>query len=173
MAGADLHATMRLFQYVDGDGRRRSVWIEADTARELENLERRYRRAEAKHHARHVRLSELSSRLGYPLRLDELERAKELLKRHRREFDDFGNRWEGPRFDFPWLVGESRTWNGDPMHGAYCEFCGGSPLPSSAYCLGCDRTGRELEIPAPTAADLKARRGILKPKNDGLKGGRS
>jgi hypothetical protein len=54
---------------------------------------------------------------------------------------------------FSWLLGESRTWTGDPVvwtdEGWACSFCWGSELPENCYCLGCDRCGRELDVPSP------------------------
>jgi hypothetical protein len=76
-----------------------------------------------------------------------------------------GNPWEGPRLRFSWLVGESRTWAGEPVvevNGErYCTICWDRWLPGWAYCLGCDRSGRDREI--PTAATGQSRAGRKGP----------
>jgi hypothetical protein len=80
-----------------------------------------------------------------------------------------GNPWEGPRFSFPLLLGEHRPgWNGGVSidERGRCGICHGLRLPSSAYCLSCDRSGRDREIPTPPE-QVRRRR----PKDGRLKGG--
>jgi hypothetical protein len=74
---------------------------------------------------------------------------------------DLGSPWEGPRYHFSWLVGESRTWAGPESLVAFdldpdgrcanirCAICQGQDLPSGAYCLACDRSGWDMSIPTP------------------------
>jgi hypothetical protein len=57
-----------------------------------------------------------------------------------------GSPWDGPRFKFTQILGESGTWRGEPR---YFEFCGGKPLASYQYCLDCDRCGKDHLIPTP------------------------
>ena len=84
-----------------------------------------------------------------------------------------GYPWEGPRYSFTLLLGESARWSGpdstrrvDEATGKHvCRFCGEyrSGLPLTAYCLGCDRD----EV-IPKGRERTERKG---PKADGLKGG--
>ncbi len=132
------------FQYRDAEGRACVVWCEASTAKALEAMERAYRRREQRWRERHVAFSDLGIDPGQVV-----ARPKPM-----------GSAWEGPRMRFSWLVGEGRTCSGpgwDP--------CGGARLPRSGYCLGCDRSGRDGEIPAAVVV----RRRKVEP---GLKGGR-
>lgn len=73
----------------------------------------------------------------------------------RRDGTYVGFGWEGPRFKFDRLVGESRIWNGPPARG---DFCHDARLEPGTYCLCCDRSGRDKEIPKPTGHDLERRR---------------
>lgn len=95
-------------------------------------------------------------------RLDQTEARRERRRKEREKtFSEMGiqaglivaSPWIGPRLKFTWLVGESRTWDGEPtgeIEGEpCCSICLGAELPPNAYCLGCDRCGRELEIPGP------------------------
>lgn len=86
-----------------------------------------------------------------------------------------GYAWDGPRYVFRWLLGESLVWHGDSWFEVdgqkYCRFCLGAKLPYYAYCLGCDQCGRDDTIGRPSTQDLaRQNRG---PKRDGLNGGRS
>lgn len=92
-------------------------------------------------------------------RLDESAQRRETRRKAREKtFSEIGidqgkigegNAWEGPRLRFTWLVGESRTWDGEPVGPwvaglpEFCRICFGAELPGYAYCLGCDRTGRD------------------------------
>jgi hypothetical protein len=111
------------------------VWAKMDTktARKLHRLEMREAKREQRHRAREKTFTDIGIDPG--------------------QVADYGNPWQGPRFRFTWLIGESRTWNGPPevtIEGeTYCTICWGAPLPETAYCLGCDATGRELQIPGP------------------------
>jgi hypothetical protein len=80
--------------------------------------------------------------------------------------------FEGPRFRFAWLIGESCIWTGPDHPGVgpmTCWCCGGVALPKSAYCLWCDHSGRDSEIGAPPLRRRVARR-VYSPAK-GLKGG--
>lgn len=63
--------------------------------------------------------------------------------------------WEGPRFVFPLLLGSGRVWHGEPVRGGKCRICHGMRLPRIAACLGCDRTGRDAEIPTPPREEVR------------------
>lgn len=111
--------------------------------------------------------------------LDERLRKRETRrKKQEKTFSEMGinprdlaSPWQGPRLSFAWLIGESRTWPGPPTPkaGAKCDFCQGRKLPLYAYCLRCDRCGRDLLIPRPSKVELAR---IRAPKDDGLKGGK-
>jgi hypothetical protein len=78
--------------------------------------------------------------------------------------------WEGPRFQFSLYLGESRaTWRGGQVidERGRCGMCHDQRLPAHVYCLSCNRSGRELEIPgAAPKPKAKAHR-----RSDKLKGG--
>lgn len=78
----------------------------------------------------------------------------------RRDGTYVGFAWEGPRFQFDRLIGESRIWNGPPgrLPDGRCEFCLDSEIETSTLCLGCERSGRDKQIPRPTGYDLERRR---------------
>jgi hypothetical protein len=112
--------------------------------------------------------------------------------------------FEGPRYRFPLLLGQSRAWTG-PLGGlesretgAVCRDCGrpvvaarirltttdghrvdthvvrpcvmpARPLPAYAYCLTCDRSGRDASIPPATPRPDRTRR-VYTP-DPALKGG--
>lgn len=63
--------------------------------------------------------------------------------------------WEGPRLSFRRLVGEGAIWDGPASEVTPCPFCGGRPLEPYEACLGCCRTGRDLEIPGPSREELR------------------
>lgn len=110
-----------------------------------------------------------------------IEGATEELARY---WGAAGHLWEGPRFRFDWLMGESACWSGPESvwlwHSGLglwvCRFCGHLvALPDIAYCIGCDRSGLDARIESPTKADLAKRvegRKVYTPP-DGLKGGRA
>jgi hypothetical protein len=112
--------------------------------------------------------------------------------------------FEGPRYRFPLLLGQSRNWSGplgglDPREtGAVCRDCGrpvvaarirltttdghrvdthvvrpcvlpAEPLPTHAYCLTCDRCGRDNAIRPATERPSRTRR-VYAP-DPALKGG--
>jgi hypothetical protein len=116
--------------------------------------------------------------LADPAKLDQMPGRKKPPGKRDPEY--LGFPWEGPRFRFEWLLGESAVWAGpgsrwlyDLDWGAYCRFCGAYVrLPENAYCLGCDRSGRDGRIPPPTELDLKKRVEGRKAYRKGkLKGG--
>lgn len=66
-----------------------------------------------------------------------------------------GSSWEGPRFTFSLLLGEGRPgWMGGETidDRGRCGLCHGAKLPPWAYCLACDRCGRDGSIPTPGEA---------------------
>jgi len=85
-------------------------------------------------------------------------------------FISIGNPWEGPRHRFPVLLGYARPgWNGMPCidERGECGICHGQRLAAYAYCLACDRCGRDASLPTCPAHERP--RPI---RADGLKGGR-
>lgn len=161
----------RLLWYRNSAGRWSSVLVEASTARQIENLARRYRRADSLYRKRHVLLSELSSEAGYELRPEEMEKAVENRRKARREHDNIGSVWEGPRIQFAHMIGQTETWWGEPVEDGHCTLCLDEPLPAETLCLGYNRSGEDRFIPALSRAELQAMRRAM-PKNDGKTGGR-
>jgi len=154
----------KLVPYTDAAGRRHWVEVEADTARALDNFDRAMRKRERAYRA-HVRTEtdvkirrevrprkeRSAGRLRGYLNV-ELETAFRVMNRV-----DPGNPWEGPRFSFSHLLGESPTWMSGTMNsdqnvwrdvgGVWvCGFCGGGKLQTHQYCLGCDRCGRDKDF---------------------------
>jgi hypothetical protein len=79
-----------------------------------------------------------------------------------------GNPWSGPRHAFRILLGLARPgWNGMPCIDEFgrCGICRGRWLPPYAYCLACDRCGRDASL--PTCPDHERPRVY----RDDLKGG--
>ena len=76
--------------------------------------------------------------------------------------------WEGPRFSFTVFLGIGATWGRDGLPGlvAWNEvdgwLCGAccryAKLSAATYCVHCDRSGRDAEIPLPTAEDIARRK---------------
>lgn len=111
------------------------------------------------------RWTEMRPEVGELLEATE-PKLKERLLKVPESINHVGDRssWSGPRLKFRWLVGESRTW-GDEVwlwrEGLIetCPICRGAGLPTFAYCLCCDRCGRELEIPK---AEKTAKAGVAR-----------
>jgi hypothetical protein len=115
--------------------------------------------------------------------LRKAESVEKIAEARARYWGGSANAWEGPRLGFAWLVGESPTWSGpesvwlwDSERAAWvCRFCSHlERLPAVAYCLGCDRSGRDRAIGEPTGADLgkrAAERGRVYAPPVGIKGG--
>jgi len=154
----------KLVPYTDAAGRRHWVEVEADTARALDNFDRAMRKRERAYRA-HVRTEtdvkirrevrprkeRSAGRLRGYLNV-ELETAFRVMNRV-----DPGNPWEGPRFSFSHLLGESPTWPGEARiedqvlwrwDGAawVCGFCAGRKLEAHQVCLSCDRSGRDRDL---------------------------
>lgn len=73
--------------------------------------------------------------------------ARRVARRRTREGK--GSPWEGPRYQFALLLGESRPgWDGGPVRDSLgrCGVCHGAKLLAVAYCLCCDRSGRDAAI---------------------------
>lgn len=76
--------------------------------------------------------------------------------------------WEGPRFSFTVFLGIGATWGRDQMPGlwAWSEVtgwvcgacCRHAKLAPGTYCVHCDRSGRDADIPQPSALDHAKRR---------------
>lgn len=148
----------KLHRYWDSEGVEHELWVPVDLKRELEAIERADRRGEAKWREKHVLMTDLSPEQVAPDRTQPTKTKRE----------DLGNPWEGPRYHFSHLLGESQIWSG-PQRGGRCRICRGGKLDLGCYCLGCDRSGRDLAIPRPTSAELRRIRAHV--QEPGLKGG--
>jgi hypothetical protein len=143
-------ATIR---YRDARGHLQELRVDRATARALASIRRAARREEERWRARHVAFSDVGIDPG---RVAEGGRPRPKAT---------GYPWEGPRFAFELLLGASPSWAGEDSLRVEvaerwrCRFCGhyGRGLPRVAYCLACDRSGRDREIPALTTADLDRR----------------
>jgi hypothetical protein len=123
-------------------------------------------------------IAEALAAIDPPLR-EHLVKKPEGLERVAEE-DRSGGELFGVRLAFRLLLGSSATWKGgaglicareDPETGLWaweCSICRGAKLPSYAYCLGCDRCGRELAIGQATEAEKSE---SVATEVDGLKGG--
>lgn len=168
-ASAALHA--RVIHYRDDSGRVRSVRIESTDPAEVDRIAAAYRalerasdKAEQRWAARNTTFTDAGVRdaVSKPVGGD--------VKG--------GYPWEGPRFEFPLLLGESPTWSGPDslllrksgQKRKACRFCGHYPngLPDTAYCLGCDRSGMD-----PLIEKGKPRTRTKLPPKGALKGGKS
>lgn len=93
---------------------------------------------------------------------------------------DEASLWDEPHWQFTWLLGESSIWSGaislwesvwserQQVYVWRCRFCKGRKLPACAYCLNCDRSGRDREMQRIARPEPSARRSM---KQDGLRGG--
>jgi hypothetical protein len=157
---------LRLIEYTDANGTRISLEVSAEVAEAL---------AAKDQNDPGARLKERTfTDLGCTIKGERVPLDGDTLdeKTWRRRVDQrpmpSGNPWEGPRFHFSLLLGENRpNWCGshsfDPR--GKCGVCHGSFLPAYAYCLQCDRCGRDKEIPKPE------RKVVVQPKSDGRQGG--
>jgi hypothetical protein len=127
--------------------------IDAEAAAELDAMEREIRNEERRWNRHHVNVTDLGFEpLAPPVRRS---RAPHRLPG--------GNAWEGPRYRFRRLLGASEIWTGPPVPG---QFCHGRRLSRGEYCLDCERSGRDQQI--PSAGDLPA----VRQYNGRLRGGR-
>lgn len=67
--------------------------------------------------------------------------------------------WEGPRFEFLSFLGTRERWDGPKQK----DCCHGRKLGQHEYCLMCDRSGLDNQIPKPTKADARRRKSAYKP----------
>lgn len=150
----------KLIPYTDAAGRRHWIEVEAETAAALHSFDEVMRRRE-KQYRQHIRTEtdvkarrdrrprkERSARLVGYLNVEH-ETAYRIANRV-----DPGNPWEGPRYTFTHLLGESPTWPGQGVtihdqrlwrerRGAWvCAFCEGKKLEPHQACLGCGSAGR-------------------------------
>ncbi len=153
------------------------VRIEANDPQELARIvalyaeiEEESRREEKSWKAQHGRFADLDAPIG-PDQFAEAARAKG----HQEGFP-----WEGPRYDFPILLGNGLPWDGPRAQVIQVEAEDGSgeervrylesagprecplghadePLRPQSVCLLCCRSGMDLVIPRPSVADLKKR----------------
>ena len=154
-------------RYRDAHGFLQELTVSRATALAIRRIRKKYKRDREKWDARHVDFTDLSRDVNADQKVP--EGSNQLLGPKRRSQQ--GNPWEGPRFSFDRLIGESRTWRGDPVINGWCTFCNRAPLSTGECCLGCTRTGKDHLIPTPTPADHK-RLNRYRPKDDGLKGGK-
>lgn len=93
--------------------------------------------------------------------------ANQIVDTHKDAYMDY--MWEGPRFSFTVLLGVGATWGRDGYPGliAWSEslnrlVCGAccryARLPQSTYCIHCDRSGRDAELPPISETDRARRR---------------
>jgi hypothetical protein len=156
----------KLIPWTDARGKRHWVEVEADVARDLDNFDRTMRRREAAYRSKLRTETDVRARREVRPRKErsagklrgflnvELESAYRIMQR-----TDAGNPWEGPRFTFTHLLGESPSWpplSGDAAIDAQgqqvvrwdgerwvCAFCAGQKLEAHQACLSCARTGRD------------------------------
>lgn len=156
----------KLIPFTDAQGRRHWVEVEADVARDLDNFDRAMRRRERAYRAKLRTETDVKARREVRPRKEraagrlkgylnvELETAYRVMQR-----TDAGNPWEGPRYTFSHLLGESPSW--PPLDGeavineasqtvvrwdgerVVCAFCAGMKLEAHQACLSCARTGRD------------------------------
>lgn len=150
-----LTATIR---YRDARGYLQEIRVTSTMARAIRNVRQQARRADERWRERHVAMSDMG--------IDPDRQAEKPAQRP----SQAGNPWQGPRFSFTAWIGEGRIWHGPPPKKARrCDFCRGAWLGAQTYCLRCDRSGRDREIPRPSRTELSR---IRSPKEDGLKGGK-
>lgn len=149
-------------RYRDGRGHLQELRVSRADARAVRAIRRTAKRAQKRWESRHVTFT------------DAKINAKG-LRAHQRPRIDGGYPWEGPRFHFDRLIGEGEVWAGPvvvEVEGQrYCTLCWDRELPPDTYCLGCDRSGRDRDIPPPSPSDLALRRAQA-PKRDGFRGGK-
>jgi hypothetical protein len=169
----------KLIPWTDARGKRHWVEVEADVARDLDNFDRTMRRREAAYRSKLRTETDVRARREVRPRKErsagklrgflnvELETAYRVMQRA-----DAGNPWEGPRYTFSHLLGESPSWppldaglgvdeSGKVVVGSVaidaetqrvvrwdgerwvCAFCAGQKLEAHQACLSCARTGRD------------------------------
>lgn len=164
MAESDTIGLQEVIRYRDANGFLQELKVTSSDARAIRAVRQAARREEIRWKSRHRSFTDME--------IDAGSVAEAPLPTR-----ESGLPWEGPRIRFPWLVGESRTWHGNPIvliEGSwYCSVCWGQWLPEVAYCLGCDATGRDASIPAVTEEDMKRRGQLRAYRPSQLKGGLS
>jgi hypothetical protein len=131
---ADVIPFLRVHRFQDHDGQWQTVEVRADIADLLEATEAR-----------------LKERTCTDAGLD----PNAVVNGHLPDGTFVGFAWEGPRFQFGHIIGESRIWNGPPEPG---EFCGWAELEPGQYCLCCQRSGKDPAIPRVTRSDVERRK---------------
>lgn len=145
-------------RYRDAHGFLQEVRVTSTLARAIRNVRQQARRADERWRERHRAMTDLGIE---PDRVETKPVARP---------SQAGNPWQGPRFSFMAWIGEGRIWPGPPRPRARtCDFCKGAWLGVGTYCLRCDRSGRDRELPRPSRTELSR---IRSPKDDGLKGGK-
>jgi hypothetical protein len=149
--------------YTDGRGIAHSVRVSAKLARELATFQRWARRQDALFRRHHVLATDLKAKSA--LRSNGDAEVLELEGYLNFELESasapYNGRatataWQGPRFHFSLLLGETATWSGPASLWVtngdgelVCRFCGHlARLPEYAACLNpdCCRTGRDNDI---------------------------
>jgi hypothetical protein len=161
------------YRYRDADGFLQEVRVTTTMARQLLAVERRSRRADERWERRHE-----------PLGGDDLAILDDATRRRVRLRDDCSP-LPPPRFEFNFYLGDDPRWYADGVTERLkpqrtrrrkgqrrppCPICRGQWLPGDAYCLGCDRCGRDRMIPRPHPAELAKMR--AHDQDDGLRGGK-
>jgi hypothetical protein len=153
-------ATLR---YTDYRGVQHSVRVSAKLARELATFQRWAKRRDALFRRHHILATDLKAKGTHRSNGDadvlelegylnfEMETAS--IRYNGRAT---ANAWQGPRFRFSLLLGETPTWSGpaslwvtNDQGELVCRFCGHlAKLPIYACCLNpdCCRTGRDADL---------------------------
>ena len=147
----------RTIRYRDRYGNVQELRVTKATARVYNSIMRSYTRACKKWERKHVDFTTLEGP-DAKRRMDVADDSRRLTTgQHNGRADR--SQWEGPRLQFERFVGESQVWDGPPGKDARgkCECCHGVELEPAAYCLGCDKCGRDNLVRKPTRAELAAR----------------
>lgn len=104
--------------------------------------------------------------------LSEITPTEDQGKARARDRDERGgSQWSGPHFVFDLLLGLNYAWPVPTGKGLPCAVCRDAKLAPNALCLWCNKSGRDLAIGRPTAAEI-AKLQRAHPKTDGrLAGG--
>lgn len=148
-------ARKRTVAYLDADGKLLAVRVTPAVARVLECTKKQIYRDNERWQYKCTPLS----RAGI---------AEELIDHVNRPriYDDAASYWEGPRQRVTLFVGHDLPWPVPSPPTGGCGICSGVELPRNAYCILCDRSGIEWEIPLPTKSERPRQ-----PADDGLAGG--
>lgn len=119
------------FLHDDLTGETLEVPVSVDLAAAIRDLDAAMARRTKKAARREVQASSIEGKTGVP-------------------FDPPDTR--GPHYDFRWFVGECTVWEGPTPEDRPCPCCAGLVLSTIAYCLKCDRSGRDDLLKRPPVA---------------------